>query len=85
MKTVLLPIQANAHAILKLDNEESISVELLSAEALGAGLKNMVANQLEQINPVVKADMFPIHVRFKQLMHEDGQVRVFGLGKLSAN
>ena len=85
VKTVLLPIQANAHAILKLDNEESISVELLSAEALGAGLKNMVANQLEQINPVVKADMFPIHVRFKQLMHEDGQVRVFGLGKLSEN
>jgi len=79
----LLPIQANAHAILKLDSEDSISVELLTAEALGAGLKNMVANQLEQINPVVKSDMFPIPVKFKQLIHEDGQVRVFGVGQLS--
>ena len=84
VKTVLVPIQATAHAILKLNDEDSISVELLSAEAFGAGLKNMVANQIEQINPVVKADMFPIPVVFKELIHEDGHVRVIGEGQLSA-
>lgn len=85
VKTVLLPIQATAHAILKLDSPESVSVELLSAEALGAGLKNMVANQIEQINPIVKADMFPIPVEFKEIINEEGQVRVLGVGKLSAH
>lgn len=84
IKTVLLPIQATAHAILKLDSPESVSVELLSAEALGAGLKNMVANQLEQINPVVKSDMFPIPIEFKEIIHEEGQVRVLGEGQLTA-
>ena len=84
VKTVLVPIQATAHAILKLDGEESISVELLSAEAFGAGLKNMVANQLEQLNPVVETDMFPIPVQFEELFHEEGQVRVTGKAQLSA-
>ena len=85
VKTVLLPIQATAHAQLKMDSPESISVELISAEALGAGLKNMVANQIEQINPIVKSDMFPIPVKFEKVIHEEGQVRVTGKGKLSAN
>ncbi len=85
VKTVLVPIPATAHAILKLDSSESISVELLSAEALGAGLKNMVANQLEQLNPIVKSDMFPIPVRFETITHEEGLVRVRGKGKLSSN
>ena len=83
VKTVLVPIQATAHAILKLNGEDSLSVELLSAEAFGAGLKNMVANQIEQINPVVKADMFPFPVQFKEIIHEDGHVRVIGEGQLS--
>ncbi len=83
VKTVLLPIQATAHAILKLNGEESVSVELISAEAFGAGVKNMVANQIEQINPVVKADMFPFPVQFKEIIHEVGQVRVVGDGQFS--
>jgi hypothetical protein len=70
IKTVLVPIQTTAHAILKLNGEVSISVELLSAEALGAGLKNMVANQIEQINPIVKADMFPFPVGYVQVTGE---------------
>jgi hypothetical protein len=83
IKTVLVPIQATAHAILKLDDEDSVSVELLSAEAFGAALKNMVANQIEQINPVVKTDMFPFPVQFKEIIHEDGFVRLLGEGQLS--
>lgn len=85
LKTVLLPIQVSAHAKLKLDSPDSISVELIAAEAMGAGLKNMVANQIEQINPIVESDMFPIPVRFEKVIHEEGQVRVTGKGKLSAN
>ena len=81
VKTVLVPIQATAHAILKLNGEDSVSVELLSAEAFGAGLKNMVANQIEQINPVVKADMFPFPVQFKDLTHHEGYVLVVGEGQ----
>lgn len=84
VKTVIVPIPATAHAILKLDSPEEISVELVSAEALGAGLKNMVANQIAQINPIVKSDMFPIPVRFKGVIHGDGQVTVIGEGDLSA-
>jgi hypothetical protein len=83
-KTVLVPIQTTAHAVLKLIGEESVSVELLSAEALGAGLTNMVANQIEQINPVVKTDMFPFPVQFKQIIHEEGFVRLLGEAQLSA-
>ena len=83
IKTVLVPIQATAHAVLKLNGEESVSVELLSAEAFGAALKNMVANQIEQINPVVKADMFPFPVQFKEIFHEDGYVRLVGEAQLS--
>lgn len=83
IKTVLVPIQATAHAILKLDGEESVSVELLSAEAFGAALKNMVANQIEQINPVVQTDMFPFPVQFKEIIHEDGFVRLLGDAQLS--
>jgi hypothetical protein len=83
IKTVLVPIQTTAHAILKLNGEVSISVELLSAEALGAGLKNMVANQIEQINPIVKADMFPFPVQFKEIVHHDGYVQVTGEGRFT--
>ncbi len=84
IKTVLVPIQATAHAILKLNGEDSVSVELLSAEAFGAGLKNMVANQIEQINPIVKADMFPFPVQFKEIIHLDGYVKVVGEAQFSA-
>ena len=79
----MVPIQATAHAILKLNDEESVSVELLSAEAFGAALKNMVANQIEQLNPIVKTDMFPFPVQFKEIIHEEGQVRLIGEGQLS--
>ncbi len=83
VKTVLVPIPATAHAILKLNEEESVSVELLSAEAFGAALKNMVANQIEQLNPIVKTDMFPFPVQFKEIIHEEGQVRLIGEAQLS--
>ena len=83
IKTVLVPIQATAHAILRLNGEESVSVELLSAEAFGAGLKNMVANQIEQINPIVETDIFPFPVQFKEIIHEEGFVRLIGEAQLS--
>lgn len=83
IKTVLVPIQATAHAILKLNGEESVSVELLSAEAFGTGLKNMVANQIEQINPVVSTDMFPFPVQFKEIIHCEGYVQLIGEAQFS--
>lgn len=78
VKTVLLPISAKVHARLKVDNSTSISVEVVSAEAMGAGLKNMVASQIEQHNPIITTDIFPMKVTLEKLSHNDGCVTVSG-------
>ena len=83
VKTVLLPIPATAHAILKLDENGALAIELISAEAMGAGLKSVVASQLAEMNHLVEADMFPVPVEFREVIHEEGQVRVLGIAKLS--
>ncbi|HLP00008.1 MAG TPA: hypothetical protein VK171_15535 [Fimbriimonas sp.] len=80
-KTVILPIAAKVHAKLLLTDNQSISVQVLNAEAMGAGLKNMVASQIEQHNPIVTADLFPMAVTFDSLVHTDGAVKVVGTAK----
>lgn len=81
-KRVLIPIPATAHAKLKLDSASSLSIELISAEAAGAGLKNLVAGQLAQMNPIVEAEMFPFPVEFTEIQHHEGAVVILGTATL---
>lgn len=78
IKTVLVPIPAKANAMLKLDSPDSLSIELISAEALGAGLKTLVSNQLAELNPIVTSDIFPVPVQFEKVIHTEGEVKIFG-------
>jgi hypothetical protein len=82
-KTVIVQIPVKAHAVLLLDSPMSISISLISAEAMGAGLKNLVASQLETMNPIVESKMFPVPVSFEKVAHEEGQIRVTGKASLS--
>lgn len=85
VKTVLVPIPAKANAMLTLDSADSLSIELISAEALGAGLKNVVANQLAELNPIVTSDIFPVPVQFQRVVHTDGEVRIYGVAVLKGD
>jgi hypothetical protein len=77
-KAVIVQIPVNAHAKLKLDSPASLSIELISAAAMGAGLNTLVANQIEQLNPIITADQFPFPVGFESVEHTDGAVLLRG-------
>ncbi|MFO0045935.1 MAG: hypothetical protein ACK53G_10935 [Armatimonadota bacterium] len=83
IKTVIVPIPAKALAVLKMDSEDALSVDLISAEAMGAGLKNLVATKLAELNPIVTADIFPVPVEFLEVRHTGGEVLIIGKAVLT--
>jgi hypothetical protein len=82
-KQVIVPIPVTAHAVLALSSPSELSIQLVSAAAMGAGLKNLVSSQIEKMNPIVEADMFPVPVVFEGVEHRDGEVVVRGTVRLS--
>jgi hypothetical protein len=82
-KQVIVPIPVTAHAVLELTSPSELSIKLISAAAMGAGLKNLVATQIEKMNPIVEASMFPVPVTFEGVEHTDEGVVVRGSIKLS--
>jgi hypothetical protein len=83
-KTVIVAIPVLALARLKIDSPRSLSIELLSASAMGAGLSTLVSNHIEQLNPIVTADQFPFPVEFESVEHVDGAVLLRGSLRFSA-
>ena len=75
---VIVPIQAKTVVELRIVDEKQLIVHLVSAEALGAGVKNLVQTQLSQLNPIFDASDLPVDVRFESVTHEAGQVRING-------
>lgn len=82
-KQVIVPIPVTAQAVLELSSPESLSIRLISAAAMGAGLKNLVSTQIERMNPIVEANMFPVPVVFERVEHREGEVVVLGRVTLS--
>lgn len=82
-KQVIVPIPVTAHAVLSISSPSELSINLISAAAMGAGLKNLVASQIEKMNPIVEAEMFPVPVVFEGVEHRDGEVIVRGTARLS--
>ncbi len=83
-KQVIVPIPVTAHAVLELTSPRELSIRLISAAAMGAGLKNLVSTQIEKMNPIVEAEMFPVPVVFEGVEHRDGEVIVRGSVRLSS-
>jgi hypothetical protein len=77
-KKVIISIPATAVVQLAIRGDQELILNLLSAEALGAGVKTLVQTQLEELNPIFDGADFPVDVRFKEVFHESGQVRVIG-------
>lgn len=82
-KQVIVPIPVTAQAVLELTSGSELSIRLVSAAAMGAGLKNLVSSQIEKMNPIVEANMFPVPVVFEGVEHREGEVVVRGSVKLS--
>jgi hypothetical protein len=83
-KQVIVPIPVTAHAVLELSSPSELSIRLISATAMGAGLKNLVSTQIEKMNPIVEAEMFPVPVVFEGVEHRVGEVIVRGSVRLSS-
>jgi hypothetical protein len=78
VKTVIVQIPVSAHSKLKLDSSSSLSIELISANAMGAGLNSLVSSQIQQLNPIVTAEQFPFPVEFESVEHIAEAVLVRG-------
>lgn len=82
VKTVLIPIQAVALVKLEVENGADVHVRLVTAEALGVGVRTLIEDQLAKINPIFQASDLPFPCVLTGVVHEAGQVRIEGrLGK----
>jgi hypothetical protein len=79
-KTVLIEIRAKAVAHLTIVDSKSLHIELDSVELLGgAGLTNLVRQQVDGMNPIFDARELPVPMTLESVEAADGVVRVFGL------
>ena len=78
VKTVLIPIQAVALVKLEVENGADVHVRLVTAEALGVGVRTLIEDQLAKINRICSASDLPLPGVLTGVVHEAGQVRIEG-------
>lgn len=77
-KRVLVDVRANAVCTLRVEGGKKVFVELESVDLLGAGAKNLLQSQLDQINPVLDLDQFPIEARIDEIVVAAGAILANG-------
>ncbi|MDX2065631.1 MAG: DUF2993 domain-containing protein [Fimbriimonadaceae bacterium] len=78
-KTVLIELRAKAVARLAIADGKALNIELESVELLGgAGLTNLVRQQVAGLNPIFDAAELPFPLTLESVEATDGVVRIFG-------
>jgi hypothetical protein len=59
-------------------DETKVFVDVEEVQMLGAGVKELVQGQLDQMNPIVDVAQFPIQMRIHEIVVDDGAVILRG-------
>jgi hypothetical protein len=78
VKTVLVDLKANAVCSLRIEEGRRLMVNIESVDVAGAGIKNLLQNQLDKVNPILDAADFPVDVVLETVKAENGGVFLFG-------
>jgi hypothetical protein len=78
VKRVLVAVPARAVCSLRLVDETKVFVDVEEVQMLGAGVKELVQGQLDQMNPIVDVAQFPIQMRIHEIVVDDGAVILRG-------
>jgi hypothetical protein len=76
-KQVVFAIPAKATAKLEI-RDNALLIILVEASAAGAGLTQIVKNQLDEINPILGSNDLPFPTTFASVEHEGGFVVLKG-------
>jgi len=71
-------MKASAICTLRIQEGEALYVDLESVDVLGVGAKNLVQNQLDKINPVIRMSDLPIEAALTDWVIEDGKLILEG-------
>ncbi len=83
IKRVLVAVPARAVCSLRVVDETKLYVDVEDVQMLGAGVKDMVQGQLDQMNPIVDLAQLPVKAMIKEIVVDDGQVTLRGTAELS--
>jgi len=75
---VIVPIPVRILLRLAILNETEIHVVADNVNVLGAGPKQVISNQLQLLNPLLRARDLPVAVRFTGVSHQATKLTVVG-------
>jgi hypothetical protein len=76
---MIISINVGAVCKLRIENESELYVDLVRVEAIGgSGAHNIVQRQLDNINPVIKAQDLPLDAAIQSVEAENGWIIVRG-------
>jgi hypothetical protein len=75
---VIVSIPVRLLLRLAILNETEIHVVADNVNVLGAGPKQLIANQLQTLNPILKASDLPIGIRFTGITQQTAKLTIFG-------
>lgn len=82
-KMLVLDVPALAVCRLRVDEGTKLMVELESVEVAGVGARNLVQQQLDQINPILDTTDLPFVVTMTEVMAEGDAVTIRGKARPS--
>ncbi|AIE87558.1 DUF2993 domain-containing protein [Fimbriimonas ginsengisoli] len=78
VKTVLVDLKASAVCTLRIEDGRKLMVDIESVDVAGAGIKTLLQNQLDKVNPIFDIAEFPVDASLDSVRVEDGGVLLFG-------
>ncbi len=76
---VIVPIPVRILLRLAVLNESEIHVVADNVNVLGAGPKQLISNQLQLLNPILRARDLPVPIRFTGIVHESTVLTITGI------
>jgi len=77
-KTVLIDVRAVAHCKLRVVDGRQLFVDLISVDAFGVGITNLIQSQIDKINPILDVRDFPIEATLSRVEISDGILTAHG-------
>lgn len=75
---MIFDVKAGAVCKLRIVDARQIFVDLVSVDVMGVGAKNLVQQQLDQVNPILDVAQFPLDVELQSVEANDGFITVKG-------
>lgn len=75
---MIVEVQASAVCTLRIQDGQSLYVDLETVDLMGVGAKNLVQAQLDKINPVLNVKDFPVEATLTSYEIADGKLNLHG-------